>query len=153
MFYATLIITTISLWIVVYNLGEVDYFLIDWEKEKEVGKFDVNKQKKEVSVWRRVLLVNELYDLAVSKNINVYFVTLFALLFLKGLEWINLSYSIPFTSNLTELSSTTVSSNVILSYFIITFLYFIIGVIQLSNFLLKYFSCSPLGKNLVPITC
>jgi len=134
MFYATLIITTISLWIVVYNLGEVDYFLIDWEKEKEVGKFDVNKQKKEVSVWRRVLLVNELYDLAVSKNINIYFVTLFALLFLKGLEWINLSYSIPFTSNLTELSSTTVSSNVILSYFIITFLYFIIAVIQLSKF-------------------
>ncbi len=53
-----LAITSISLWIVIYNLGEVDYFLIDWEKDKVLGKFDVNKQKKETSVWRRVLLVN-----------------------------------------------------------------------------------------------
>ncbi len=53
-----LVVTAISLWIVIYNLGEVDYFLIDWEKEKDFGKFDVNKKKKETSVWRRVLLVN-----------------------------------------------------------------------------------------------
>ena len=45
-FYVMLALTSISLLIVIYNLGEVDYFLIDWEKEKEVGKFDVNKQKK-----------------------------------------------------------------------------------------------------------
>jgi hypothetical protein len=57
-FYAMLVVTAISLWIVIYNLGEVDYFLIDWEKEKDFGKFDVNKKKKETSVWRRVLLVN-----------------------------------------------------------------------------------------------
>jgi hypothetical protein len=31
-FYATLGITSISLWIIIYNLSEVDYFLIDWEK-------------------------------------------------------------------------------------------------------------------------
>jgi hypothetical protein len=58
LFYIMLAITSISLWIVIYNLGEVDYFLIDWEKDKVLGKFDVNKQKKETSVWRRVLLVN-----------------------------------------------------------------------------------------------
>lgn len=57
-YYTQMIIMAISLWIVIYNKGDVDYFLIDWEKEKEVGKFDVNKQRKEVSVWRRVLLVN-----------------------------------------------------------------------------------------------
>jgi hypothetical protein len=91
----------ISLWIVIYSLSDVDYFLIDWEKEKDVGKFDVNRQKKEVSVWRRVLLVNELYELAIRKNINVYFVTLFSLLFLNGLSWINLSFSVPFTTGLT----------------------------------------------------
>ena len=45
-FYVMLALTSISLLMVIYNLGEVDYFLIDWEKEKEVGKFDVNKQKK-----------------------------------------------------------------------------------------------------------
>jgi hypothetical protein len=50
--------TSISLWIVIYNLGEVDYFLIDWEKDKVLGKFDANKRKRETSVWRRVLLVN-----------------------------------------------------------------------------------------------
>ncbi len=57
-FYAQLIIMIISVWIKIYYLGDVDYFLIDWEKEKDVGKFDVNKHKKEVSVWRKVLLVN-----------------------------------------------------------------------------------------------
>lgn len=58
LFYAMLAITSISLWIVIYNLGEVDYFLIDWEKDKVLGKFDANKRKRETSVWRRVLLVN-----------------------------------------------------------------------------------------------
>lgn len=57
-FYSMLVITSISLWIVIYGLGEVDYFLIDSEKEKDISKFDVNKQKKEASVWRRVFLVN-----------------------------------------------------------------------------------------------
>lgn len=66
-YYTQMIIMAISLWIVIYNKGDVDYFLIDWEKEKEVGKFDVNKQRKEVSVWRRVLLVNELYERAVAR--------------------------------------------------------------------------------------
>lgn len=33
-FYTMLAMTAISLWVVVYNLGEVDYFLMDWEKEK-----------------------------------------------------------------------------------------------------------------------
>lgn len=106
-FYVQMVIMVISLWIVIYSLGDVDFFLIDWEKEKDISKFDVNKQKKEVSVWRRVLLVNELYELAIRKNINIYFVTLFALLFLRGLEWINLSYPVPFTNGLAELSSTS----------------------------------------------
>lgn len=46
LFYGQMVITVISLWILIYNKGDVDYFLIDWEKEKELGKFDVNKQKK-----------------------------------------------------------------------------------------------------------
>ncbi len=128
-----LVVTVISLWIVIYNLGEVDFFLIDWEKEKEVGKFDVNKKKKEVSVWRRVLLVNELYKIAVRKRVDIKFVTLLALLFLAGLEWINLSYSLPFTDPLTPLSATTKTSNVVLSYFIITFVVFIIAVVKLGT--------------------
>jgi hypothetical protein len=132
-FYTMLVVTVISLWIVIYNLGEVDFFLIDWEKEKEVGKFDVNKKKKEVSVWRRVLLVNELYKIAVRKRVDIKFVTLLALLFLAGLEWINLSYSLPFTDPLTPLSATTKTSNVVLSYFIITFVVFIIAVVKLGT--------------------
>jgi len=46
LFYAQMIIMVISLWILIYNKGDVDYFLIDWEKEKDISKFDVNKQKK-----------------------------------------------------------------------------------------------------------
>lgn len=52
-------------------VNNTDYFLIDWEKDKEMGKFDVGKNKKEVSVWRRVLLVNELYELSVSRIVNL----------------------------------------------------------------------------------
>ncbi len=48
--------------ILIFNLvNNTDYFLIDWEKEKEIGKFPIGHNKKEVSVWRKVLLVNELY--------------------------------------------------------------------------------------------
>lgn len=31
-YYVALILGAISLWTVIYNLGDVDYFLIDWEK-------------------------------------------------------------------------------------------------------------------------
>lgn len=58
-----------------------------------------------------------------------------SLLFLNGLDWINLSYTIPNTSNLSDMSSTSSSQNVALSYFIITFVYFIIAVVQFSKFL------------------
>lgn len=32
LYYGQMIIMVISLWIVIYNKGDVDYFLIDWEK-------------------------------------------------------------------------------------------------------------------------
>ena len=38
-----------------------DYFLIDWEKEKEMGKFEMGRNRRQASVWRKVLVVNELY--------------------------------------------------------------------------------------------
>lgn len=57
--------------------------------------------------------------------------TLFALLFLNGLKWINLSYQIPNTQDLDNDSSTT--KNVVLSYFIISFVFFIIAIGQYSN--------------------
>ena len=58
-----------------------------------------------------------------------------SLLFLSGLDWINLSYTIPNTSNLSDMSSTSSSQNIALSYFIITFVYFIISVVQFSTHL------------------
>ena len=60
----------------------------------------MGKHKKEVSVWRKVLLVNELYELTVHRNINIEMVSLFALLFLQGLDWMNLSYLIPNTTEI-----------------------------------------------------
>lgn len=60
----------------------------------------MGKHKKEVSVWRKVMLVNELYELTVYRNINIEMVSLFALLFLQGLDWMNLSYLIPNTTEI-----------------------------------------------------
>ena len=59
MFYITFSFTVVAIFIMMFNLvNSTDYFLIDWEKEKELGKFEINKNRKEVSVWRKVLLVN-----------------------------------------------------------------------------------------------
>lgn len=61
-FYITFSFTIVAIFIMVFKLvNSTDYFLIDWEKEKDSGKFDIGKNKREVSVWRKVLLVNELY--------------------------------------------------------------------------------------------
>ncbi len=61
-------------------------------------------------------------------------VVLLALLFLKGINWINLDYSIPNVDNLSNQS--TDQRNFVLSYFIITFITFIIAVLQYSRFLI-----------------
>jgi hypothetical protein len=133
-FLVQLFFVLLSTWNVIYNLSEVEYFLIDWEKEKDVRKFEVGPERKETSVWRKVLIVNELYEHAVRQTVDVHLVTLFALLFLKGLEWMNLEYTIPNTSDLTSLSSTSYKDNVVLSYFIITFVFFAVGSVQYSTF-------------------
>jgi hypothetical protein len=58
-FYITFSFTIAALVIMIFRLANsVDYFLIDWEKEKEMGKFELGQNKQEVSVWRRVLVVN-----------------------------------------------------------------------------------------------
>lgn len=57
-------------------------------------------------------------------------VSLFSLLFLSGLKWINLNSMVPNTSNL--ITDDKVTANPILSYFIITFVIFIIALVQFS---------------------
>jgi hypothetical protein len=47
--------------LLVYDLGPItDYFMIDWEKEKNESKYDIHlgNSKRQLSVWRKVLLVN-----------------------------------------------------------------------------------------------
>lgn len=102
-FYTGLAFVWFSLWNVIYSLSEVDYFMIDWEREKDNRKFEVGKDRKKTSVWRKIHLVNQLFELAVSRKINLYFLTLFSLFFLSGLDWINLSYQIPTITSLSSL--------------------------------------------------
>lgn len=59
LYYVNFSFMLVAVMIYLFNLtNTVDYFLIDWEKEKELGKFEIGKNKKEVSIWRKVLLVN-----------------------------------------------------------------------------------------------
>ena len=58
-FYITFSFTMLAIFIVFAKLTfYTDYFMIDWEKEKELGKFEIGQNRKEVSVWRKVLVVN-----------------------------------------------------------------------------------------------
>jgi hypothetical protein len=62
LFYVNFAFLALAVFIQVFNLtNTTDYFLIDWEKEKELGKFEMGRNQREVSIWRKVLLVNELY--------------------------------------------------------------------------------------------
>lgn len=58
-------------------------------------------------------------------------VSLLALLFLAGLKWINLNSMLPSLSDL--LTDSTVATNPILAYFIITFCLFAVALLQFSN--------------------
>jgi len=67
-----------------------------------------------------------------NRLINIEFVSLFSILFLEGLHWINLNANIPNTSPLQ--SDNTLQNNPILAYFIITFVTFTISSLMFSIF-------------------
>lgn len=76
-------------------------------------------------------MVNELYELSMNRLINIEMVSLLSILFLSGLKWINLNSMTP---NISELvTDTTVTQSPILSYFLITFITFIIALMQFCN--------------------
>lgn len=89
----------------------------------------MGKNKKEVSIWRKVLLVNELYELAVSRIINIETVSLFSLLFLAGLGWIDYNQLIPNTF-VDLISDRAYTTSAILSYFLISFVIFAVAAVQ-----------------------
>lgn len=134
LFYMEFSFLMLAVFIEIFNLtNSTDYFLIDWEKEKELGRFEMGRNKREVSIWRKVLLVNELYELSVNRIINVEMVSLFSVLFLAGLQWIHLGQLVPNTSyNLNNENSYYISP--ILNYFIVTFVILAIAVVQFRTF-------------------
>lgn len=61
LFYVQFVFMLFSIFLLIYDMGSTtDYFLIDWEKEKNASKFGINMggSKRNISVWRKVLLVN-----------------------------------------------------------------------------------------------
>lgn len=71
--------------------------------------------------------MNELYELAVSRLYSVEVTLLFVGLFLEGLKWSNLKYMVPST----QVKDVTGTENVVLSYFINSFLYLVIALGQI----------------------
>jgi hypothetical protein len=60
-FYIQFAFVLFSVALLIYDLGPItDYFMIDWEKEKNESKYDIHlgNSKRQLSVWRKVLLVN-----------------------------------------------------------------------------------------------
>lgn len=60
-FYLQFAFVFLSVIMLIYDLGAVtDYFLIDWEKEKNLSNFNIHMEnnKSQISVWRKILLVN-----------------------------------------------------------------------------------------------
>lgn len=60
-FYLQFGFVLLSVFLLVYDLSTVtDYFLIDWEKEKNLSNFNTHtaNTKSQISIWRKILLVN-----------------------------------------------------------------------------------------------
>lgn len=60
-FYLQFAFVFLSVLLLIYDLGAMtDYFLIDWEKERDLSNFNIRMEnnKTQISVWRKILLVN-----------------------------------------------------------------------------------------------
>lgn len=74
LFYVTLAFSLASCMELVWRITKSEYFLIDWEKPGQApAKFNINAElrKLKTSIWRKLFVVNELYELSVQRLYNV----------------------------------------------------------------------------------
>lgn len=60
-FYLQFAFVFFSVMLLIYDLGSAtDYFIIDWEKPKDLSDDEIKevRNRRPISVWRRILLVN-----------------------------------------------------------------------------------------------
>lgn len=76
--------------------------------------------------------MNELYELSLGRLHSIEFTLFFTGLFLEGLNWINLKYMVPST----QLTQVNEASNSVLCYFIVTFVFTTIALIQICTTLI-----------------
>jgi meckelin len=120
----------------------VEVFFVDWEKTeiqrpeeldarlRNRNKLmeDVRLNKSKTSVWRTLLIANEFNELQTFRIVSVEWTIFFTGLFLIGLQWQDLASEQP-NMNLDN----EVPHQYILRYFISTFVYLVIGIVQISN--------------------
>lgn len=85
LFYITFAFSIVGCLELVWRITKSEYFLIDWEKPGQVNtKFPINQEinKNKVSIWRKLFVVNELYELSISRLYNLEFTLLLVGLFL-----------------------------------------------------------------------
>jgi hypothetical protein len=85
LFYLTLAFSLASCLELIWKITKSEYFMIDWEKPGQAAaKFSINSElrKLKTSIWRKLFVVNELYELSVSRLYNIEFTLLFMGLFL-----------------------------------------------------------------------
>ena len=119
----------------------VDIILIDREQPQDAFRPGVDKitatiyrnennYKKYISAWRTIMVANEFSELQSSRYISIELTLFILLFFLKGLSWEDLARAKPqMTVNDTGIS--LVPFNPILRFFLTSFLFLIIGYLQL----------------------
>jgi meckelin len=106
----------------------VDIILLDWEKPKMFVKKDPESPPMPmVSGWRTLFLCNEMNERQSGRYISFEFLMILFAFLMKGVNLEQLSLATPYM----DLTVTGVPENVVLKYFLTTFLLFIIGAFLL----------------------
>ena len=98
--------------VVIYRLVEqcnADIFIIDWERSK--GQLLREDKNAPVSMWRSTFVANELNELQTLRRWSPLFCMLIVMLFLEGLQYENLTKTIPQISF--DADPTAPSSNIL----------------------------------------
>ncbi|CAG9329728.1 unnamed protein product [Blepharisma stoltei] len=136
------------LWVlnIIMTQAKVDFLFIDWETPGRILRPGADQikaiigevrgdpprpeyYKVSVSAWRTLFVSNELNEIQASRYINIEFTLIFTLLFLSGIGWEELGSAQP-NLHTDEGSYTKSPMNMVLRFFIDSFLILVIGYTQ-----------------------
>lgn len=124
-FYAAFAFCLLSIILLIKKQTSIDVFFIDWEEKKEfIDRTDMGRGR---NIWRVLFMANEFNELSVVRVVNIEFTLIAMGFFMAGLKWDQLQAEMP------EMTTNTrnVQLNYVLGYFMNTFMFFVIGLVQI----------------------